>query len=183
MTQDATPRLMSLEEFLARPEEFGELIEGVYCPMTPAPSLRHQIISKRLSTALTNYEELHHTGVALYAPVDVIFEPNMVLQPDLLFMSNEHLDRLKENSIEGPPDVIVEILSPSNPRRDTIEKLALYAKYGVPEYWLVPFEFDRVEVLVLNGDHYAKPAIFQQGETLTSAQLPGFELEVAKLFR
>lgn len=181
MSQDTTPRPMSLEEFFARPEEVGELIEGVYWPMT-APSLRHQGIIAQLTFALMGYVKANPTGKVFPSPLDVKLAKDTVLQPDLLFISNQHLHRLTEPRVEGPPDLVIEILSPSNPRRDTVRKLALYAKYGVPEYWIVPNDFDRVEVLVLNGDHYEKPLIFELGDVLTSAVLPGFELGVASIF-
>jgi Uma2 family endonuclease len=101
----------------------------------------------------------------------------------VLFVKQDRLAIITDANIQGAPDLVVEVLSPSNARLDTIRKLGIYAKYGVLEVWFVPQDFDRVETLHLKPDgHYAKPRLFMPGEDLVSDLLPGFVLPVAGLF-
>jgi len=108
--------------------------------------------------------------------------PAVVVQPDLIFVARAHGERLASHGLVGVPDIAVEVLSPSNARIDTIRKLGIYARHGVREYWIVPDEFDRIEVLRLDGARYGKPQLYEPGEVLSSPLLPGFALEVAELF-
>jgi len=113
-----------------------EIIEGELF-MTPSPSYTHQKVSRNIQFILMKYLEIKKTGEILSAPFDVILEDTTVVQPDLIYISSLHRDRLTEKGITGPPDLIVEILSPSTSSRDRILKNRSYAKLGVPWYWIV----------------------------------------------
>ncbi len=109
----------------------GELI------MSPSPSRRHQLASSYLLRSIQTHLDTTDKGVVLAAPFDVHLGRNDVVQPDIVVVLTENSERLKEFGIVGPPDLIIEILSPSTARVDRIRKTATYATFGVPEYWLV----------------------------------------------
>ena len=136
------------EDVLRMPDDGNryELIGGrLY--MTPAPVLRHQRISKRLEMALMSILEDAGHGELFRAPCLVEFPgTGDRVQPDILFVSNERRGIVGEKSVQGPPDLVVEILSPSTAHRDRGVKLDLYARCGVREYWIVDPEEDVVDV-------------------------------------
>lgn len=162
-----------------------EVVEGELVSM-PSPSHRHQELVLRLTIALREHVRVRRAGTVVLAPFDVVLKserPAVVLQPDVVFVSDEHRDRLTKANLQGAPDLAVEVLSPTNARLDRMRKLRLYARYGVRELWLVPFDVDRVEVLTLGpGGRYGKAALVEPGDVLNSPLLPGFSLNVAEIF-
>jgi Uma2 family endonuclease len=123
-----------------------EAIEGELY-VTPAPSLRHQRIAKRLTLALYRLLEEPGHGELFFAPTGVEFPATEEgVQPDLLFVSNERRGILAEPWIQGPPDLVIEILSPTTAQRDRGVKRKLYERQGVSEYWIVDPEAEAVEV-------------------------------------
>lgn len=114
-----------------------EAIEGdLY--MTPAPTVRHQILSLQLELALVRILVEPGHGQLLHAPVGVEFPATGEgVQPDILFVSNERRGIVAEDVIRGAPDIVVEILSPSTSSRDRGIKLRLYERQGVAQYWIV----------------------------------------------
>jgi Uma2 family endonuclease len=103
---------------------------------SPAPSSKHQDIVRDIAFKLTAYVGMHFLGKIYFAPIDVYLDAGNVLQPDILFISNQQL-HIIEDSIKGVPDLIVEVLSPGSEKRDKKDKKAVYEKYGVKEYWIV----------------------------------------------
>lgn len=114
--------------------------------VTPAPTSRHQLIVVRIVTALYSYASARDLGEVLPAPTDVLFAEGDYFQPDVLFVSRDRWHLAGDRGIEGPPDLVVEILSPSTSARDRGIKLDRYRLFGVPEYWIVDGEAERVEV-------------------------------------
>ncbi len=123
-----------------------EAIEGdLY--VTPAPTVRHQRISKRLERALLALLEDPGHGELLHAPVGVEFPATEEgVQPDILFVSNARRGIVADDWLRGAPDLVVEILSPTTASRDRGIKLRLYERQGVAEYWIVDHEAEAVEV-------------------------------------
>jgi len=114
--------------------------------VTPAPSLRHQEISKRIFAALLEILEKPGLGRLFYAPLGVEFPATGEgVQPDLLFVSDERRGILADDWIRGAPDLVIEILSPSTAERDRGIKRDLYERQGVAEYWIVDPDQDAVE--------------------------------------
>jgi Uma2 family endonuclease len=140
---DAT-RFVSYEEFLRSAEEdtWAESVEGRVVTLSPA-SDRHQDLVRFLLTILGVYCETRGLGVVRPAPFQVTLLRSG-REPDLLFVHREHLDRLKESYLEGPADLVVEVVSRDSGPRDRGEKFYEYEESGVPEYWLV--DPDRGEV-------------------------------------
>ncbi len=114
--------------------------------VTPAPGSRHQTVLARLFLLLGNYVERHHLGQLWFAPLDVVFGPMTLVEPDLLFLRSDHSGLVTEREIAGAPDLAVEAISPSTARTDRGRKRALYQEEGVAEYWIVDSELRQVEV-------------------------------------
>lgn len=151
--------------------------------MTPAPSTRHQRISRNLEYAFWDYIQEHNLGEVLYAPCDLVIEPGATpVQPDILFISRERLEIITEKNVSGVPDLLVEILSAGNPYYDRVTKFRLYEQAGVPEYWLIDPDVRTIEVFVLRDTKYQLWGRFGPDETATSTVLSGFGIIVNHIF-
>jgi Uma2 family endonuclease len=161
-----------------------ELLDGD-CVMVPAPTPRHQLVSTNLEFLLGAHVRQHRLGKVLHAPLDVIFgegEEREVAQPDIVFISNLHQSIITERAILGAPDLIVEILSPGTEIRDRGYKRALYARYGVREYWIVDPKARRIEVLGLDVAGFKSLGTYGVTDQLTTAIFPGLTLSLAEVF-
>jgi Uma2 family endonuclease len=148
----------------------------------PTPTPRHQRLSMRLSHRLYHFVDTHQLGEIFTAPMDTVFTPHDVLQPDLLFLSTEKLHLIGAKKIEGAPDLVVEILSPSNVAREMSYKKHVYEFSGVREYWVVNLEKQSVtQYENIEGEFFLR-RVFQKTEILTSIILTGFETPLETLF-
>ena len=171
------------EDYQHTPEDKRyELLDGELV-MVPAPNLGHQRIGAKLGTRLYTFVEEMGLGEVFFVPCDVVLSNTDVVQPDLLFVSNEraHL-LLGGDNVRGVPDLVVEILSPSTAGQDRTLKRALYVKHGVKEYWLVDPDARTVTVLLLGEDAFEVEAIYGEGQTMTSSTLAGFSLGLNEIF-
>jgi Uma2 family endonuclease len=177
------PRLLTYDEYLALPEGRYEIIDGVlYEP--PPPRYDHQNIVGRLHLVLGNFLAAQpELGEVMLAPFEVRLrlEPPLAVEPDLLFVSAANLARLGDERLDGPPDLAVEVVSPSNSRHDAIRKRELYGRYGVQEYWLIWPGDERIDVF--SQPDYLQMRTVGKGERLETALLPGFSLDVTELFK
>ena len=153
-----------------------EIIDGDLV-VTPAPRTRHQDAVVELGAALHIYAKAHG-GKAYVAPTDVFFANDNVVEPDVLFLDRANTRKVEEMLIRGAPNVVVEVSSPSTRRLEIVRKLELYQRFGVPEYWYVDLQADRVEIHRLAEGRYGAPALLRRGDMLTSEQLPEFEIAV-----
>lgn len=176
-------RALTYQDLLELPDDGlrYELINGELI-VSPSPYLRHQRIVGRLYLALGNHLAAHGGGIVYVAPADVLFSDIDVVEPDLVFIADDRLSIQTEANIQGAPSLVIEVLSRTHPRRDQIQKRDLYARFDVPEYWIVDPEADRVEVYRHDGNGYPRPAILQPGDDLTYERLPGLRIDVAGLF-
>ena len=184
-------KTLSFDEWQALPEtkQRCEVVDGVLI-MPPGPMPEHQWLGLVISRRMSLFAEARELGVALTAPCDVVIrrEPLRVRQPDVLFISaarggvRRPADLVGLSRLETPPDLVVEILSPSNTRRQVEEKLADYRSIGVLEGWLVNFPARTVEVLRLSRDAVTVLGVYGMGDVLRSEALPGFELPIADIF-
>jgi Uma2 family endonuclease len=154
-----------------------ELIDGELI-VTAAPSTRHQRVVVQLTAALLAHEK-EHGGQVYPALTDVFFSDTNVVEPDVLFVRAENLGKVEPAFIRSAPDVVVEVSSPSTRRLELVRKRELYERFGVPEYWYVDLDAERVELYRLHGDRYGLPQLLQHGDVLTSALLPGFSFDLA----
>jgi Uma2 family endonuclease len=118
----------------------------------------------------------------MLSPMDVIFSDFDVLEPDMIFVLNEHKEIITD-WVRGAPDLVIEILSPTTAARDRGVKLRAYARFGVREYWIVDPEESAIEIYRLTAEGYELTKTFRQRETLTSALLPDFGVPVEAVFK
>ena len=174
---------LTYEELLEMfPDEDGvrrELIEGDLI-VTPSPIPRHQQVVGRLFVLLFNHAQ-KHGGEALMGPLDVLFSDRNVVEPDVLYLLPQNLDKLEERFVRSAPDLVVEVSSPSTRRFDLGRKKELYERHRVPEYWFVDLVADRVEVYRLEAGRYGDPTLVERGEALTSPVLPGLQAPVEEI--
>lgn len=175
LTYDDYCRIPSSERY--------ELVDGGLRKMTPSPTVFHQEISGRIQKALRLWVDDHDLGKVYYAPIDVVLSEHNVVQPDILYISRERLGIIKEACIQGAPDLVVEILSPSTVEWDRVVKRRLYGVYGVREFWVVDPAGRSIEVAAHNGKELATVQVYPPGTTLVSPTLVGFELQVDGVFR
>jgi len=175
---------LTYEDYLLFPEDDDlrhELIEGEH-EVTPAPGRWHQHSLQSLNRILDAFVHEHGLGWVYFAPFEVKFSLWSAVQPDMLFVSRAREKAFTERGIEGPPDLVVEALSPSTRRRDQTRKLALYEKHGVLEYWILDHEHERVLVYRLREERYDPPEELVPPAVLRSPLLPGLEIPLAQLF-
>ncbi|GGK23368.1 Uma2 family endonuclease [Caldalkalibacillus uzonensis] len=179
---------ISLEEFYKMREETNDLLEYVdgIVLMTPSPSTKHQRVSGRLQAKLFNF--LEGTNCEVFsAPYDIELkkdgiEGTKILVPDLSVICDKQ--GLQENKFVGVPDLIIEILSPSNQSNDLVTKMNLYMQYGVKEYWIINPMLNAVQIYVLDEKgHYQQKDILKEIGTVESEILKGFQVELEDIFR
>jgi Uma2 family endonuclease len=155
-----------------------EVIEGEL-HMSPPPIPIHQENSGNLFAAFHAYAKKHDAGKVYDAPIEVVLADWATpVQPDIVFITKERLHIVKHSRIEGAPDIVVEVLSPSNWLTDRREKFEIYAKAGVREYWIVNPMARTIELFVLRHGAYELLDKHGVGDTVRSEVLPGFEVKV-----
>lgn len=160
-------------------DERWEIIGGEAYVMTPAPTTRHQAILQYLSTQFGNF--FKGSGCRPFpAPTDVVFDAQNVVQPDLLVVCDK--SKITENNIQGAPDLVVEILSPSTALKDKREKRALYERFGVREYLIIYPAEEIVERFVFGEGRYDTAEVFGWDELLSLAIFPELRLSLWEVF-
>ena len=162
-------------------DERYELIDGELI-MVGAPNEAHQTASVFLVSRMFMFAEERELGKVLHAPYDVILSDTNVVQPDILFVSNERAHIRTPANVQGAPDLVVEILSPSSARRDWSDKFELYSKHGVKEYWIVDPENRVVWLALLRGGALEIAGTYGIGDTVSSTVLAGFSVKVDDIF-
>jgi len=183
LLEPAQPRRMTYEEFLAWADEdtLAEWVNGEVVMTSPA-SDRHQEIVLFLGQIIGLYVEQQGSGRILISPFQMKLERSG-REPDLLFVAREHLDRLKETYLDGPADLVVEIVSPESLGRDRGEKFYEYEQAGIPEYWLIDPQREQAEFYQLD-ERGRYRLIWPDAEGVyRSKVLEGFWLQVDWLWR
>ena len=183
----ATPGVkLTYDDFVRFPDDGKrhELIDGEHY-VTPSPNIRHQQISINLTLRIESWLETHPRGRLFYAPLDVVFSNFDVVEPDLLYVSNERAHVLTVPNVQGAPDLVIEIGSRGTRKRDETIKRRLYERSGVSEYWIVDPDIDVVRVYRRSGDSFARPIELSReaDDVLTTGLLPDLELPLARIFR
>ena len=150
--------------------------------MTPAPLITHQKVVANLVRALDRFIEEKKLGKLLFAPVDIVLSEEDVVQPDILFITQERLDILTDKNVRGAPDLVVEVLSPSTREWDREFKRKLYEKFGVREYWIVDLSAQSIEVLQMTDAGFKTTRVYTQGTHLASPLLKNFSLAIGDVF-
>jgi Uma2 family endonuclease len=151
--------------------------------MSPAPRPVHQEISGNLFAEIHFFLRKHKLGRVYSAPIDLVLEEIATpVQPDIVYIPQNKLDMIKDIRIEGTPDLVVEIISPSSVRHDRHNKFYLYLEAGVSEYWLIDPTEKTVEIYVLRGEAYALLGSFGLKDEAYSEVLQGFSVMVSDIF-
>ncbi|OGK95030.1 MAG: hypothetical protein A3J45_09530 [Candidatus Rokubacteria bacterium RIFCSPHIGHO2_02_FULL_69_13] len=150
--------------------------------VTPAPTPRHQEISGNLNEILRGHVKTRWLGKVFYSPIDCILSDITVVQPDLLYLDPTRLHLVSARGIEGPPTLVVEILSPSTAGADRSTKRQLYARHGVPYYWIVDPEARVVEGYVLSEGAYQLSARVAGSEPVSLPPFPDLAFVPASLW-
>lgn len=177
------PDRLTVEDYGALPDDGQryEILDGIL-EVTPSPTFEHQTITARLLRILESHCSAHRLGQVVSAPMDVILSNDTVCQPDLIFIRTERLSEIVRDRIYGSPDLVIEILSPSTNARDLTIKKQLYARSGIPEYWVVDPKAASIRKFTLEGRVYGLPLTVNRGELLTTAVVPGLDIVVDDIF-
>jgi Uma2 family endonuclease len=164
-----------------------EIIDGEV-HLLPTPILKHQLVQAKLMDRIRSYLNLNRLGELLAAPFDFVVrrEPLRTRQPDLFFLSSaresEWRDRLSEPRLEIAPDLVIELLSPSDTYQRWKEKLQDYHQLGVREVWAVDVEAGEIEVLVREEGGYRSLGWFSGEQLVPTQVLTGLTLTPAEVF-
>jgi Uma2 family endonuclease len=177
---------LTYDDFVLFPDDGRrhELIDGEHY-VTPSPNTRHQQISGRLHLLIGSWLAAHPLGQLFYAPYDVVISNFDIVEPDLLYFSNERAaTAITPRHATSAPDIVVEITSPGTRKRDETIKRRLYERAGVGEYWVVDPELDVIRVYRRIDHAFGRPHELSReaGDVLTTAMLPGLQMPLATVF-
>jgi Uma2 family endonuclease len=175
-----TTRPLTYDDLLQMPDDGKryEIIDGELY-VSPSPIPRHQELSQRLALLIGNHVQEHHLGKLYTAPLDVRLEEHGIVEPDLLFISTERMAIIGGTTINGAPDLLIEVLSPSTRSRDETLKAELYARSGVREYWLADPVAETLVIHVLEDGRWVPVGPAERPE---SRVLAGLSIEINALF-
>jgi len=178
---------LTYDDFLLFPDDGKrhEIIDGEHY-VTPSPNLRHQRLVGRLFLSIGNYLAAHPgAGQLFLAPLDVVLSYHDVVEPDLLFVAGDQTAIMTEKNIQGPPALVIEVISKSTRKKDAQTKRRLFERTGVREYWLVDPELDLVQVLRASATGKlvrVEELAAEDDATLTTPLLEGWHLSMRALF-
>ncbi len=174
---------MTTDEYLAGPEAMirRELVWGVVRE-PPSPFRKHQGVVTQATVLLFEHVLDRKLGRVYVSPLDVVFDRKnaLVLQPDVMFVSHERRGILTD-CVEGPPDLVVEVISEGSRHYDRVAKLQWYRQYGVREYWVIDPEAQEIEVIHLESEPLQRQT-HRGNDAVRSAVLPDFEETAADFF-
>ena len=170
------------EQYLRLTDQTNRLIEFTNrsIEVLPMPTERHQLVVRFVFLALLHYLQ-PLGGMVLFAPLRLRIGTNTFREPDILLVQDTN-DPRRTNRFWLGADVVVEVVSPDNPARDTVEKRIDYAEAGIPEYWIVNPADETITVLELKDEGYVEHGVFERGDEATSVLLSGFVLNVDATF-
>ncbi len=176
-----TTQKYSWDDYLTWPaHERWEIINGVAYNMTPAPSVKHQIVAGNFFSQLTQ-KLANKTCKPFIAPVDVILTEYDIVQPDVFVVCDKN--KMGDANIQGAPDLVMEVLSPATALKDLREKKHLYEKYGIKEYIIIDPIEEYSEKFLLDADGaYSKGEVFGPMEVLPFKVLEGIEINLWEIF-
>lgn len=176
---------LTYEDYARLPDDGNryELSDGKLDLLAPAPSSDHQLVVTELLAIL--HGTCRDEYLLLTAPIDVILSPKEVRQPDLIMVHISREKMITQRGVEGPPDLVAEILSPSTAIKDRHVKSIIYAKYGVKEYWIVDLFYRTLEIYLLDPktSAYRLHQAFEEKEEVYSPALPCVHFALKDLFR
>jgi len=181
-------RKLTYDDYVLLPHDGSrhEIIDGEHF-VTAAPSVSHQRTVLNLAVRLQPFVKANGLGEVFIAPLDVLLSPHDIVQPDLLFVSSERAGILTERNVQGAPDLVIEVLSPSTRRLDESLKLERYGALGVREYWILHPQWQWRTIKLyrqLAGGGFGPAAVLsaEAGDVLSTPLLPGLAIPLAEIF-
>jgi len=179
------PRKLTYQDYLLLPEEPGyhfEILDGMLIK-EPAPNVMHQRVSRRLQRILEDYFwKVDPKGEVFNAPLDVTLHDVNVVQPDLLYVASEQEFIVKDARVDGPPMLVVEVMSPSSTRKDRLQKRRIYQEARVEHYWLVNPQEKTLECFAWRDGVYALVAGGMEEELVEHPDFPGLCIALKALW-
>ena len=175
--------LLTYDDYCLLPDDRNryEILDGELS-VTPAPATKYQTALGNLYRLLANYVVANQLGKLFIAPTDLILSPTTIVQPDLIFIGNDRRHAVTERAIEGPPTLVIEILSPTTHRTDRVTKAQLYAKHNVPNYWLIDPDQRTLEAYELVIDHYDLATSARDAEVFAPSLFPALSIQLSDLW-
>ena len=170
------------EDYASLPEGSPYQLIGGDLIMVPAPAPGHQRILRKIGFLLQQHAEKIDLGEIFYSPIDVYFSEVDTFQPDIIFILKERASIIGETHIEGAPDLIIEILSPSTAYYDLGRKYKVYEQAGVKEYWLIHPDRKALEVYLNTDEKFGLSQAAEESGIVRSELLEGFEADLADIF-
>jgi len=172
----------TFEDYLRLPEGAPyQLIRGELI-MSPSPSPIHQEVLKSIGVKLVTWVEPRGLGKVYFAPIDVYFSDTDVYQPDIIFISKERLQIIDDKKINGPVDLVIEILSPATAYYDLRIKKDLYEKAGVKEYWIVDPLEKMIEIYFNENGRFSLHQTVRGTGDIASKLINGFKIDLKEVF-
>ena len=171
------------QDYLDLPEDGKryEVINGEFI-MVAAPSTFHQSVLINLVNDLKNFLNREKVGKVFCVPIDVKLSDRNVVQPDIIFVSQNNSNIITENNVEGTPDLIIEILSPDTAYHDLIEKKEIYERFDVKEYWIVDPKKQRIEIYQNINQRFELNQRIELEGTVESLVIKGFKISLESIF-
>lgn len=178
-------RKLTYQDYVLMPEEPGyrfEILDGILIK-EPSPTVLHQRVSRRLQRLLEDYFAVADPrGEVFNAPLDVTLGDHTVVQPDIFYVAGEQEHLVQRERVDGPPTLVVEVMSPSTRRKDRLSKLRIYQQAQVPHCWLVNPEEQTLECFSLRDQTYAVVACGLDDDTVEHLDFSGLSIQLEKLW-
>ena len=180
----AATEVFTVADYRAMPEgpPYFQLVEGELI-MAPSPGSFHQDIALNIAFLLRQHVSVHRLGKVCIAPLDVYLSDTTVLQPDVFFLSTKNLGLMQADGVHGAPDLVVEIVSPSNGPLEKKRKRPLYARHGVREEWLIEPELEQIHRYDFAADAAKPVRIVDSDESFETPLLPGLVVSASEVFK
>jgi len=178
---DKQAKRWTYEEYYKLDDDRRYEIIGGNLLMAPAPDTWHQDWSRKLFRLIDRFVTKNNRGEVFYAPIDIVLDEQNTVQPDIVFIATPNLQIIQRRAIFGVPELLVELVSPSSVRRDRYDKKALYARFGVKEYWIGDPANKALEILTLREGRYELHCCAEEKGNLTSLALPGLEFDLTEI--
>ncbi len=183
MATERQHELLTVEDYMALPADGKryELLEGELV-VVPSPNTAHQRIVGNLYLLLRQHVQRNALGEVFTAPYDIVLGHRVVAQPDLVFVSQENAEIILPAHVRGVPDLVVEVVSPSSAKRDLLQKRRIYARYGVPNYWVVDPDDREVVAFVLEDEEYREAAVASRAERFSAPPFSDLQLPLVEIW-
>lgn len=159
-----------------------ELLEGDF-HVSPAPTSWHQAVVAELVFQFMSAFRTSGAARVLPSPIDVMLDDTNTVQPDVVVVRHERRHLISKRGVVGAPDLVVEVISPDYASKDAVLKRHLYARFGVPEYWLVDPEERTVSLLTLRDGKYVETTSLRASGVTESGVFPALKVPLDQLFR